>query len=84
MPKSKHPRLDVGAFSKAVAMLGFVLWIIATVWHGLLGNPSMMPYMYSSFSFISPVNALTLLVVWVVSFYVVGWLLAVFYNKNLK
>ena len=82
--KQKYHKLNVNAFSKAIAMLGFVLWVVATLWHGLLGNPSMMPYMYPSFSFINPVNALTLLVVWVVSFYAVGWLLTVFYNRNLK
>ena len=86
MPKAqqKHHTLSVNAFANAAAMLGFVLWIIATVWHGYFAQPSMMPYMYPSFSFVNPIGAVTLLVVWVVSFYIIGWLLATFYNWNLK
>lgn len=86
MPKAKqkYHKLDANSLALATAMLGFVLWIAAILWHGMLGNPSMMGYMYPSFSFINPINAITLLVVWVVSFYVIGWLIAVFYNWNLK
>ncbi len=82
--KQKYHKLDVNAFSKAVAMLGFVLWVVATIWHGPLGNPSVMGYMYPSFSFVSPINAAMLLAVWIVSFYVIGWLIATFYNWNLR
>lgn len=84
MPKTKHHSFDANSLAKATAMLGFILWIVAVIWHGYFGNPSMMSYMYPSFSYRNPINALTLLVVWIVSFYVVGWLLATFYNWNLK
>ena len=84
MPKAKRHPLDANSLAKATAMLGFVLWIIATIWHGYFAQPSVMPYMYPSFSFVNPINAVTLLVIWVVSFYVIGWLVAVFYNWNLK
>ena len=82
--KQKFHLLDPNSLARAVAMLGFAMWIAAVIWHGVLGNPSMMPYMYPSFSFVNPINAVTLLVIWVVSFYVIGWLVAVFYNWNLK
>lgn len=81
---AKHQQLSEKALSRAMAMLGFVLWIIGVVWHGLLGNPSMMSYMYPWFNYANPLHAIMLLVVWVVAFYVIGYLVAAFYNWNLK
>lgn len=81
---SKYQQLNEKALAAAMAMLGFVFWIVAVVWHGAMGNPSMMGYMYPGFSYMNPLNAVTLLVVFVVGFYIIGWLLAAFYNWNLK
>lgn len=67
-----------------MAMFGFVFWVVALVWHGLLGNPSMMGYMYPGFSYAAPMNALALLLALVVGFYIIGWFIAAFYNWNLK
>ena len=80
----KYQKISESALAAAMAMLGFIAWIVAVIWHGLLGNPSMMSYMYPSFSYTNPLNAVTLLVVLVVAMYVIGWLLATFYNWNLK
>ncbi len=83
-PRQKYQRLDANSLAVATAMLGFVLWAVAILWHGMLGQPSMMGYMYPAFSFMSPLGAATLLIVWAVSFYVIGWLIATFYNWNLR
>ena len=81
---AKYQQFSPNALGAAAAMLGFIAWVVAVVWHGTMGNPSMMSYMYPSFSYTNPLNAVTLLVVFVVAMYVIGWLLATFYNWNLK
>lgn len=81
---SKYQQLNEKALPKALAMLAFVLWIIAVIWHGLLGQPSLIPYMYPWFSFSNPLHAFELLVVFVAAGYVIGFLTASFYNKNLR
>ena len=77
-------KLNSRTLAKTLAMLASVLWLIATVWHGLLGQPSLMPYMYSWFSFSNPIHAVALLGVWMAVFYFVGYLIAFFYNRNVK
>ena len=79
-----YQKLSEKSLSRALATLGFVLWVIAVIWHGLLGNPSMMGYMYPWFSYTNPVHAIGLLAVFAASGYVIGFLAAKFYNKNLK
>ena len=81
---AKYQQLSEKALSRAMAMFGVVFWLVALVWHGLLGNPSMMSYMYPSFTYLNPLNSVTLLVVLVVGFFIAGWLVAAFYNWNLK
>lgn len=83
MPKIKN-QLDANALAAAMAMLGFLLALFGILWHGVMGQPSMAAYMYPGFSFVSPMHAAALLVVFVVSFYIIGWLIAAFYNWNLK
>lgn len=79
-----YQKLDEKSLAAAMAMLAFVMWIVGVIWHGLLGQPSLMPLLYKWFSFSNPVHAGMLLVVWAVSFYVFGWLVAGFYNWNLR
>lgn len=81
---AKYQSLSPAASAAAMAMLGFLMWVVGFVWHGPMGNPSMMGYMYPGFSYMNPLNAFTVLVALVAGFYIVGWLLAVFYNWNLK
>lgn len=80
----QYQKLSEKALSRAMAMFGVVFWIVAVVWHGVVGQPSMMSYMYPGFSYANPMNAIALLVVVVVGFWVIGWLIAAFYNWNLK
>ena len=77
-------KISEKALSRSLASVGFVLWIIAVIWHGLLGNPSMMGYMYTAFSYTNPLDAAKLLVVFVAAGYFVGFLTARFYNKSLR
>ena len=70
--------------AKSLAMLASLLWLISAVWHSLLGQPSLMPYMYSWFSFANPAHMAMLLALWVVAFYCIGYLIAAFYNRNTK
>lgn len=81
MPKY---HLDENALAAAMAILGFILWLVGVIWHGLMGQPSMMGYLYPRFSFTSPMHSVVLLIVFIVSFYIIGWLIATFYNWALK
>ena len=80
----KYQELNEKALAASAAMVGFVAWIIAVIWHGAMMQPSMMGWMYPGFSYMNPMNALTLLVVFVAGFCIIGWLVAAFYNWNLK
>ena len=80
----KYQELSEKALSRAMAMFGFVAWIVALIWHGGMMQPSMMGYMYPMFSYINPLNAVALLIVFVAGFCITGWLIAKFYNWNLK
>ena len=81
MPKYQ---LSEKVLAASLAMLAFVMWVVGVVWHGLLGHPSLLPYIYPWFSYSNPIHAAALLVMWAVSFYVIGYLVALFYNRNLK
>ncbi|KHO48114.1 MAG: hypothetical protein QT00_C0001G0126 [archaeon GW2011_AR5] len=81
---SKYQQLSEKALAAAMAMFGFVFWLVAVVWHGGMMQPSMMDYMYPGFSYVYPVHALGFLIVSVAGFYITGWLIAKFYNWNLK
>ena len=77
-------KLNTKALSRAMAMLALVMWIVGVIVHGIFGQPSLIPLLYSWFNYSNPVHALLLGAVWIVSFYVIGYLIAVFYNLNLK
>ncbi|MBS3050602.1 MAG: hypothetical protein J4400_00435 [Candidatus Aenigmarchaeota archaeon] len=81
---SKYQALNESALAASMAMVGFIAWIVAVIWHGFLGGPSMMGYMYPRFSYMNPANSVALLIAFVVAAYVVGFLVARFYNWNLK
>ena len=81
---TKYQQLSENALAASMAMVGFVAWIVALVWHGGMMQPSMMGYMYPGFSYVAPINAVAMLIAFVAGFYIIGWLVARFYNWNLK
>ncbi len=80
----KYQELNPHAAGLALALLGVIFTIIAMFWHGGMGQPSMMGYMYPGFSYMNPFSLFTLLVVFVAGGYVIGWVATSLYNRFLE
>ncbi len=79
----KYSQLSENALSKTGAALGFILWVVGLFWHGMMGQPSMMGFMYNT-SFMMPSMIIGSLVLLVVGGYIIGWLIATLYNYFIK
>ena len=80
----KYAELNSQALGISFAIVGFIGWIIALGWHGMMGQPSMVGTMYSDFSFLNPMNSASVFLLFMVGGYVLGELIARFYNWILK
>ncbi len=80
MTKKKYAELNSQVLGLALATFGFLVWLIGLVWHGGMGQPTMMGMMYRGFSFLNPMHSLAVLVLFVASGYIIGEILARLYN----
>lgn len=77
---SKQQKAKPRVLGKTFAVLGLIIGIAGAVWHGLLGQPSLMELVYPWFSFANPLHAAGIIILWVVGGYIFGFLLAAIYN----
>ena len=80
----KYLELNSQALGISFAAVGFVGWIIGLFWHGMMGQPTMIGMMYQGFSFFNPMNSASMLLLFVVGGYILGELIARFYNWRLN
>jgi len=80
----KYVEINSQALGISLAITGLIGWIIGLVWHGPMGQPTMMGMMYQGFSFMNPMNSVSMLLLFVVGGYIAGELVARFYNWALK
>ncbi len=67
------------AMAATFAVLAFILDIAGYLWHGMMGQPSMMNLMYAGF-WRSNTMMIYGLLASVIGAYILGWLFAVTYN----
>lgn len=80
MVKKKKEMLNPHALALAAAIVTLVMDIAGFLWHGMMGQPSMMGYMYPGF-WGMPSMLLIGLVASVVGAYILGYLFALVYNR---
>ncbi len=73
-----HP-LHPEGLAKTGAILGFIGWLVGLVWHGGMGQPSMMVALYNV-PYMNMMAQGSLLAVFIVGGFVGGWLTAKIYN----
>ncbi len=75
----KKETLNPNALAMTFAVIVFIICVIAYLWHGLMGQPSMIGYMYPGF-WMSPMMMLVGLVVSLIAAYILGYIFALVYN----
>ena len=80
---AKYAELSPDGLAKTGAILGVIGWIAGLVWHGGMGQPSMMGTAYGM-SYMAPMLFGGSLVGMAVGGFVGGWLVAMVYNWILK
>ena len=75
--------LNPHAFGLAAAIVTLLVELFGYLWHGMMGQPSMMSFMYPGF-WGNPVMMLTALAASVVFAYAAGYAFAWLYNKYSK
>ncbi len=78
--KKKYAQLNNQALGLAFAVIGLLGWVIGLFWHGMMGQPTVMGMMYSGFSYMNPMNSISMLVLFVAGGYVLGEIIARIYN----
>lgn len=81
--KGKFADLSSSALAMAGAFTGLVLWLLGAIWHGGLGQPSIMGSLYAMPYASMSVLGMTFLLL-VAGGGLTGWLVAVGYNKALR
>lgn len=81
---NKHSKMDSRALGLSLAVFGFVFWLTGLVWHGPIGQPSMMGLMYPGFSFMNMMNSGILLILFPAAGYISGEIIARLYNWFLE
>ena len=80
----KYAKISSQALGLSLAITGFIGWVIGLLWHGPMGQPTMMGMMYQGFSYVSPMNSGSMLLLFVVGGYLAGELVARLYNWALR
>ena len=78
----KYQPLSTEGLAKTGGIVGFILWIVGIVWHGFMGQPSMMGLLYN-LPYMQPMMTGGLLVGLVAGGFVLGWLIAAIYNWSI-
>ena len=84
MASKKYSELNPEGLAKTGAILGFIMWLAALLWHGMLAQPSMMYGTQYAGSYMSAGVLGIMFVCLVVGGFIFGWLAAAVYNWTLK
>ncbi len=79
MAKTRMHKLDVNIFSITLGLFGILVAITGVIWHGILGQPSVMNLLYPDF-FSNTVNWLVLIIAFFIGGLIYGALVAWTYN----
>lgn len=80
---SKYSEWSPKAMAILHAVIGFLFGLLAIIWHGMLGQPSMMSFCPVS-GFANSSSALWMLISITIAGYVMGYIVALIYNWALK
>jgi len=71
------------ALAMALAIIGVLMGIVGIIWHGWMGQPSIMSQLYPNWTW-SMSNSLMLLIGFAICGYIGGYVTAWLYNWSLK
>ena len=77
---SKYSEWNSQAMGMCCAIFGFIVWIVAMIWHAGLGQPTLAELIYPWFTLANPAIAAGTLIVFVALGYISGYLWARIYN----
>ncbi|HLD85638.1 MAG TPA: hypothetical protein VI968_03720 [archaeon] len=83
MASKKYSEFSQEGLAKTGAIIGFIMWLVALLWHGMLSRPMMYSSQYVGTNMSAGVLG-GMLVGLVVGGFIFGWIAAFVYNWTLK